>query len=88
MQIEKFQTLATKMLNDKDLSNKGPNMKGQAQSCTLKVIEGRGLASKDPNGMSDPYCLIGLPTLSRSEFLDLKQCFRSEVLFMLLLFFI
>jgi hypothetical protein len=49
---------------------------------TVQVIEGKGLASKDPNGMSDPYCIIGIPSPSSpTGFSDLEPCVRSEVFF-------
>lgn len=51
---------------------------------SIQVIEARGLTSKDPNGASDPYCLVGEASPSSGEFIDLNQCTRSEVIFLLL----
>lgn len=47
---------------------------------TVQVLGGRGLASRDLNGLSDPYCIVGLSSPSKSEFLDKGKCITSEVL--------
>ena len=49
-------------------------------SAYVQVIEGRGFAPKDPSKLSDPYCLIGVPSASLGSFLDLDKCMRYEVL--------
>lgn len=46
----------------------------------LRVIAARGLAGKDLNGLSDPYCIIGVSASSSFfEFENIKECHRSEV---------
>ena len=39
--------------------DKGKEKKQKENPITIQVLGGRNLASRDPNGMSDPYCLIG-----------------------------
>jgi hypothetical protein len=46
---------------------------------TIQVLEARNLKSTDPNGLSDPYCVIGAADPKTGEFVDKKTCIKSEV---------
>ncbi len=45
----------------------------------VKVVEAKGLASKDPNGKSDPYCLIGIA--AGDKYQDRNKCKKSSTCF-------
>jgi hypothetical protein len=45
----------------------------------VKVTEARNLETKDPNGKSDPFYLIGLSDDTRTKFKDVKAIVRSKV---------
>lgn len=47
---------------------------------TIKVLEARNLKSTDPNGLSDPYCLLGVADTNSGEFIDRNTTVRSEVI--------
>lgn len=48
---------------------------------TIKVLEARNLKSTDPNGLSDPYCLLGVADTNSGEFIDRNTTVRSEVIY-------
>ena len=46
---------------------------------TVRVMQAKGLTAKDPNGLSDPYFLIGAADQITGSFLDPAKCLRSKV---------
>lgn len=44
----------------------------------VKVVKATGLAPKDPNKKSDPYCKIGIAG-SNGEFEDPSKCKKSNI---------
>jgi hypothetical protein len=46
----------------------------------VEVRGARGLLPMDPNGQSDPYCLVGLADSQTNAFIDPSNVLRSKVL--------
>eukprot|EP00118_Oscarella_pearsei_P012338 m.90077 g.90077 ORF g.90077 m.90077 type:complete len:1167 (+) comp36639_c0_seq15:88-3588(+) len=60
------------------------NVKAPKQCVRVSVVEGRNLPAKDPNGLSDPYCILGVVQLKpeeldgRSKTKHLKELVEDE----------
>lgn len=45
----------------------------------IEVLDAKGLAPKSPNGLSNPFCIVGLADATGTKFADRNACTVSKV---------
>ena len=60
----------------------------QEKAYKVEVRGARGLLPMDPNGQSDPYCLVGVADTQTNTFLDPSNVVRSKVIVVICCMFV